>query len=134
MQHQQAWLVGGSAATVAWFAASPSPASLLAMWAAVSVGTYAALPSAWAAAAVVAASCATGLAAPGSTPSCALAAAQLGAVAFLLGRASLAVGAATTDWAAAVLGGVCAVMLVAVALQHTTSQKKSGDTSKDAAA
>lgn len=90
----------------------------------VAVATFLALPSPAVAAAVVALSCAVGLAAPGTLPSHALASSQLGAVAYLLAAGARASGAADTGWSAAVLGCVATVILAVVVLHHRGGGKR----------
>lgn len=119
-----------AAGAVAWYAAAPAVASAMAMVLSIAVVTFLALPSAWAAACVMATSCATGCALPGSLPSAALASAQLGALAYLMAGASRAAGLADTAWAATALGAISAAILAAVVLRHAKAAAPTNDAKK----
>lgn len=106
-----------AASAVTWHLLDPAAPSLLAMMLTVAPATYAWLPSAGAAASVLATSCATGWALPRTPLTSVLVSAQLGALAFLLGQGARATGLADTAWAAAVLGAACTVSMACAVLQ-----------------
>lgn len=108
--------------TLALYVAFPSIATVLAMTGAIAVATFMALPSAASAMTVMAVSCATGVTFPGTVASCALAPAQMGALAYLIAQA-VRHGSGMSARTSVLVGGA-AVAVMAVAGLRMTHRKK----------
>ena len=115
------WALAG----LLWYAAAPSAASLLAMMLTVSAATFAALSSTTVALAVMAVSIMLGFASAPSLPSSAFAAAQFGALAYLLATAARSAG--LSSQAGTVFAVVVLALLAVATLQlcRTDREKKS---------
>lgn len=116
MQDHVMYAAGGASVAIGMFVLAPAPGTLLGVALAAATATYVSLPSALAAAGVIAVACLAQAASVGMLPGGVLGGAHIGALAYLLAAAATATGLAHTPTAATILAVACTVSLVVTAV------------------